>query len=83
MFRRLFGEAGFVQVILTSAGNLVSACYFVDVIWRRPNHGAGIWICLTKSDGGHLRGTLSLCGLCLPHPHYRNNDNEETFKRPS
>ena len=50
--RRLFGKAGFVQVILTSAGNLAPPNYFVDMILRRLNYGAGIWICLTKPDGG-------------------------------
>ena len=35
MTRRLFGRAGFGQVILTSAGNLASSYYFVDMILRR------------------------------------------------
>ena len=52
--RRLFGKAGFVQVILTSAGNLAPSNEFVDMILRRPNYGASIWICLTKLDGGSL-----------------------------
>ena len=38
---------------------------------------------ITKSDGGHLRGILTLGGLCLPYPHCHYNDNEETFKQPS
>ena len=63
MTRRLFGKAGFVQVILTSAGNLAPPNYSVDMILRRPNYGASILICLTKSDGGHLRGILTLGGL--------------------
>ena len=37
--RRLFGRAGFGQVILTSAGNLASSYYFVDMILRR----VGLW----------------------------------------
>ena len=82
MERRLFGKAGFVQVILTSAGNLASTYYFVDMILRRPNHGAGIWICPTKTEDGHLNGTLSLGGLALPHPHCRYDDNEEADKLP-
>ena len=80
--RRLFGKAGFVQVILTSAGNLAPPNEFVDMILRRLNYGASIWICLTKPDGGHLRGILSLGGFCLPHQHCRYNDNEETLKQP-
>ena len=59
-----------------------SPYHFVDMVWRRLNHGAGIWICLTKSDGGHLRGILNLGGLSLPHRHCRYNDNEETLKQP-
>ena len=60
--RRLFGKAGFVQVILTSAGNLAPPNTFVDMILRRLNHGAGIWICLTKTEGGYLNGILNLGG---------------------
>ena len=43
--RRLFVKAGFVQVILTSAGNLAPPNEFVDMILRRLNYGANIWIC--------------------------------------
>ena len=81
MTRRLFGKAGFVQVILTSAGNLAPTYYFVDMILRRPNHGAGIWICLTKSEGGHLNGPLSLGGLAC-RINIAANDNEERGKQP-
>ena len=64
MTRRLFGKAGFVQVILTSAGNLAPPYHFVDMVLRR----VGSWcehldMLLTKSDGGHLRGILTLGGL--------------------
>ena len=82
MNRRLFGKAGFVQVILTSAGNLAPPNYFVDMILRRPNYGASAWICLTKHDGGHLRGILTPWRPCLPHQHCRYNDNEERGKQP-
>ena len=67
MTRRLFGEAGFVQVILTSAGNLAPPDHFVDMILRRPNHGAGIWICLTKMKRGNLNGSLDLGGTQSVH----------------
>ena len=57
-----------------------SSYHFVDMVWRRLSHGASIWICLTNPDGGHLRGPLSLGGLCLPHQHCHYNDNEETVQ---
>lgn len=53
------------------------------MILRRLNHGAGIRVCLTKSDGGHLRGTLTLGGLAYLIRIAAYNDNEKTFKRPS
>jgi len=73
--RRLFGKAGFVQVILTSAGNLASSFYFVDMILRRLNCGASIWICLTKPDGGHLRGAppSSAALFCFDSVAYPDN----------
>ena len=81
--RRLFGTAGFVQVILTSAGNLAPSCYFVDMILRRLNYGASIWICLTKSDGGHYRGTppSSAALSCISSVAY--HDNKESAKQSS
>ena len=77
MTRRLFGEAGFVQVILTSAGNLAPPNYFFDMIWRRLNYGASIWICLTKLDEGHLNGSLNFGGF----PYLRQQRRPMTIRR--
>ena len=63
MTRRLFGKAGFVQVIFDISREFGSPYHFVDMILRRLNYGASIWICLTKPDGGNLNGSLNLDGF--------------------